>query len=103
MKFPHLSASIAVLLSAGIPALTLSIHAEAHCPGSITTLTPRIVAGALLVIPVKINGVGPFDFMVDTGSQITVIDPALAAQLNLNIPRHGRTGSHSQLYAGLGC
>jgi Aspartyl protease len=83
LKFPHLSASIAVLLSAGIPAQTLSIHAEAQCPGSITTLTPRIVAGALLVIPVKINGAGPFDFMVDTGSQITVIDPVLAAQLNL--------------------
>jgi hypothetical protein len=36
-----------------------------------------------LVIPLKINGAGPFDFMVDTGSQITVIDPALAAQLKL--------------------
>jgi hypothetical protein len=42
-----------------------------------------MVAGALLVIPVKINQSGPFDFMVDTGSQLNVIDPALAAQLNL--------------------
>jgi hypothetical protein len=32
---------------------------------------------------VKINHSGPFDFMVDTGSQLNVIDPALAAQLNL--------------------
>ena len=31
----------------------------------------------------KINQSGPFDFMVDTGSQLNVIDPALAAQLNL--------------------
>jgi hypothetical protein len=83
MKFPPLSASIAVLLSAGLSATTSSIHAEAHCPGTITNVIPRIVAGALLVIPVKINGAGPFDFMVDTGSQITVIDPALAGQLNL--------------------
>jgi hypothetical protein len=41
------------------------------------------VAGALLVIPVYINHSGPYDFMVDTGSQLNVIDPALAAQLNL--------------------
>jgi len=30
-----------------------------------------------------INQSGPFDFMVDTGSQLNVIDPALAALLNL--------------------
>ncbi len=30
-----------------------------------------------------INHTGPFDFMVDTGSQLNVIDPRLAAQLNL--------------------
>jgi hypothetical protein len=83
MKSTLLSASIAVLLSAGLPATTISIHAEAHCPGNIASVTPRIVAGALLVIPVKINHLGPFDFMVDTGSQITIIDPALASQLSL--------------------
>jgi len=42
-----------------------------------------MVAGALLVVPVMVNHSGPFDFMVDTGSQLNVIDPALAAQLNL--------------------
>jgi hypothetical protein len=42
------------------------------------------VAAALIVISVKINDAGPFDFMVDTGSQLNVIDPALAALLNLN-------------------
>ena len=30
-----------------------------------------------------INQTGPFDFMVDTGSQLNVIDPTLAAQLSL--------------------
>jgi hypothetical protein len=41
------------------------------------------VANALLVIPVKVNGLGPYDFMVDTGSELNVVDPALAAQLKL--------------------
>jgi hypothetical protein len=35
------------------------------------------------VIPVRINRSGPFGFIVDTGSQVTVIDPSLAAELRL--------------------
>jgi hypothetical protein len=42
------------------------------------------------VIPIRINQAGPFDFMVDTGSQVTVIDPSLAAELNLK--PQGRVG-----------
>jgi len=42
-----------------------------------------VVQRALIVIPVRINQSGPYDFVVDTGSQITVIDPLLAAELDL--------------------
>jgi len=59
------------------------LRAEPRCPGNIASVTPRFVQRALIVIPVKINQKGPFDFMVDTGSQVTVIDPALAIQLDL--------------------
>lgn len=59
------------------------ITAEPRCPGSTASVTPRLVRHALIVIPVKINQSGPFDFMVDTGSQVTVIDPSLASQLDL--------------------
>ena len=82
MKLPLLRALVGILLAAGSPISSTS-HAEAHCPAGITSLHPRIVAGALLVIPVKINQSGPYDFMVDTGSQLNVIDPALAAGLNV--------------------
>ena len=37
-----------------------------------------------LTVPVTIMGEGPFDFMVDTGAQATVISSALAEQLQLN-------------------
>src|SRR5213595_2979188 len=60
-----------------------TVSAETRCPGNVTSITPRIVQGALIVIPVKVNEAGPFDFMVDTGSQVTVIDPSLASQLDL--------------------
>jgi hypothetical protein len=42
-----------------------------------------MVAGALLVIPVRVNQSGPYDFLVDTGNQFNVIDPALATSLQV--------------------
>jgi Aspartyl protease len=59
------------------------LQSEPHCPGNIASVTPRFVQHALIVIPVWINQSGPYDFMVDTGSQVTVVDPALARELNL--------------------
>ena len=83
MKSPSLCSSLSVILATAFAFTSISSQAETRCPGNIAGLKPRIVAGALLVIPVRINQSGPFDFMVDTGSQLNVIDPALAAQLNL--------------------
>jgi len=83
MKLSSLYSSLCVLLATAFAFTSISSQAETRCPGNIAGLRPRLVAGALLVIPVKINQSGPFDFMVDTGSQLNVIDPALAAQLNL--------------------
>lgn len=80
-----------LIVSASLAAITLpALHAEPHCPGNVASLTPRFVQRALIVIPVKINHQGPFDFMVDTGSQVTVIDPSLAAELSLKA--QGRVG-----------
>ena len=67
-----------------------SSGAAPRCPGNTVSVTPRFVQHALIVIPVKINHAGPFDFMVDTGSQVTVVDPSLSSELNLN--SQGRVG-----------
>ena len=83
MKFPSHCCSLGIILATAIAFTAISSQAETRCPGNIAGIRPRLVANALLVIPVKINQSGPFDFMVDTGSQLNVIDPALAAQLNL--------------------
>jgi hypothetical protein len=66
------------------------IEAESDCPGSVASVTSRLVQHALIVIPVRVNQAGPFDFIVDTGSQVTVIDPSLAAELSLKT--QGRVG-----------
>ena len=72
-------------------AVTLSVvHAEPRCPGNVASLTLRLVQGALIVVPVEINQSGPYDFIVDTGAQITTIDTTLASELRLKL--QGATG-----------
>jgi hypothetical protein len=66
-------------------AVASTLDAESKCPGNAASITPRFVQRALIVIPVKINQAGPFEFMVDTGSQVTIIDPTLASQLRLKL------------------
>jgi Aspartyl protease len=91
MKRARCTGPIQLLISVSLATLTIPIlQAEPHCPASIASVTPRFVQRALIVIPVRINQKGPFDFMVDTGSQVTVIDPSLASDLNVKL--QGRVG-----------
>ena len=39
--------------------------------------------GAALVVPVSINGAGPFPFVLDTGATLTCIDETLVTELKL--------------------
>jgi hypothetical protein len=45
----------------------------------------KVVADAKVVVPVKVNGAGPFDFVLDTGTSETMIDSDLVAQVKLPI------------------
>jgi hypothetical protein len=67
------------LALAAIPEL----YAKPNCPGNIASLPLRLVQHSLIVVPVEINHSGPYDFMVDTGAQVTTVDPALASELHL--------------------
>ncbi|HXA85568.1 MAG TPA: retropepsin-like aspartic protease [Candidatus Dormibacteraeota bacterium] len=48
-----------------------------------THLRVRTIAGHLMVVSVCINDRGPFDFLLDTGTNTTLIDPQLATELKL--------------------
>lgn len=39
--------------------------------------------GAALVVPVRVNGAGPFPFVLDTGATLTCVDEALVTELGL--------------------
>jgi hypothetical protein len=70
----------------GCAAVSLPVmRAEPHCPGNVTSVPLRLVQRSQIVVPVMINHSGPYDVMVDTGAQITTVDPALAAELHLQI------------------
>lgn len=78
-------------VAASLATLALSAtHAEPRCPGNLASLSLRRVQGDLIVVRVLINRTGPYDFLVDTGSQISTIDPVLALNLHLRI--EGTTG-----------
>ena len=47
----------------------------------------------LPIIQVEINGKGPFDVIVDTGADITVLDAALVAELQLPVEGKQQVGS----------
>jgi len=77
---------VASLVSQTLPAA----HGEANCPGNVASLTLRLVQGALIIVPIKINHSGPYEFVVDTGAQVTTIEPSLAAELG--VKAQGTTG-----------
>jgi predicted aspartyl protease len=39
--------------------------------------------GAALLVPVRVNGAGPFPFVLDTGATLTCVDEALMEELSL--------------------
>jgi hypothetical protein len=59
------------------------LAAEQRCPGDVAGLPFRLVHRSQIIAPVMINRTGPYDFLVDTGAEITMIDPSLATQLQL--------------------
>jgi Aspartyl protease len=53
-------------------------------PSSPSTIHFRSPRGFSIVVPVYVNGNGPFEFLLDTGATITVIDSKLLQSLKLD-------------------
>ena len=60
-----------------------TLSAETHCPGNVASVPFRLVNRHQMIVPVSINHAGPFSFLLDTGTQMTMVDPALAAALHM--------------------
>ena len=80
-----------VVTSVCLLATTFSaMHAERRCPGNIASVSLLQIEHTLIVVSVTVNGLGPFDFLVDTGAQVSTVDADLAAELDL--PSLGSAG-----------
>jgi predicted aspartyl protease len=54
-------------------------------PSTLSAIHFRSPRGSSIVVPVYMNDNGPFDFLLDTGSTITLIDPELLRSLSLDV------------------
>lgn len=83
--------------TAGIGLAALSLIPS---PAPADTSVPfRTVAGRLVVVPVLVDDQGPFEFLLDTGTNTTVVDPRLAGLLGLRpidrVSVHSPAGARS--------
>jgi hypothetical protein len=66
----------------GLSLLLLSCLAAAQStvpdPAANSTLPVHTLRGYLMIVGVTINDRGPFDFLIDTGTNTTLLDPQLA-------------------------
>jgi Aspartyl protease len=60
------------------------LSAETNCPGNVAGVPYRLANRHQMIVAVSINHSGPYDFLLDTGTQITILDPSLAADLHLS-------------------
>jgi len=89
-----------------IAALLLgTLRAQTGCPANVRAIPLHKLNQHQMVVNVSINGSGPYDFLLDTGTQMTVVDLSLAADLRLtttgNINVAGVSLEGPALYARL--
>ena len=63
---------------------------ESRCPGNVASVPLHLINRHQMIVAVSVNHSGPYNFLLDTGTQITMVDPSLAAELHLNT--HGSAG-----------
>lgn len=62
---------------------TLGLKAETPCPVNIKPVPYHSSRQRQMIVQVSINNAGTYDFLLDTGSQMTVVDSSVAAELGL--------------------
>jgi predicted aspartyl protease len=58
---------------------------KAAAPDALYAIPTRLDRVGRIVVPIRVNGRGPFHFVLDTGANATVIAPHLAGTLGLDI------------------
>lgn len=72
-------------------ALLLRLASVAECPANTIRFTSP--HRYMIVVPVQVNGKGPYSFLVDTGATSSAIDPKLSTSLNLSAAKGAKVAS----------
>jgi gag-polyprotein putative aspartyl protease len=72
-----------------------AIGAQNGCPANVKGIPLHTLNRHQMVVSVFINHSGPYEFLVDTGTQMTVVDEALAADLHLATTGNARVAGVS--------
>jgi hypothetical protein len=64
-----------------------TLDAETRCPGNVASVPLRLVNGYQMIVAVSVNHSVPYDFLLDTGTQFSMIDPTLASELHVKAQR----------------
>ncbi len=62
---------------------SIALAKAVQCPADSVGIAYHDLDGSHITLSVSINHSGPYEFMVDTGTQLTLIDPQLATKLKL--------------------
>ena len=66
-----------------VAAVVSNLDAETRCPGNVASVPLRLVNGYQMIVAVSVNHSVPYDFLLDTGTQFSMIDPTLASELHV--------------------
>ena len=58
----------------------LSAQAEGYCPGNAASLRFPVSSRFQIVVPVTIDHAASYEFLGDTGTQFTQVDPSLVGK-----------------------
>jgi Aspartyl protease len=75
--------SLLLICISGLPALAAQATSQSEPTRQIVTVSVRLDDLSMIIVPVSINGSGPYAFLLDTGSSKTMIDQRLAGDLVL--------------------
>ena len=79
-------------------AITVTAEARRSAPKDARRVPLRVAAGRLLIVPVTVDGFGPYPFLLDTGATRSLVDESLADRLRL--PRAGLIAHETAVRAG---
>lgn len=106
-KTDRIHASIIRLSLYSIISVSLICLLTDKTAGATSTIQFKLIRNQMIVIQVTLNGVGPFEFLLDTGTNTTIIEPELAQQLRLcpqdRLELMTVAGAQAVPHAQLGC